>query len=141
MDSFKSGAAPSWAIRGLPRMAGAVETEAEAREQKRISREPTEQEKKSMAQVKKYRGSLDGPKSKISPRVKRSKYRQSAVIKPCISGKSTFQGSLYPPRATDAMDEFSRASVKSGVSIRTANLTQGRAQRMQSKRRAKSNKK
>ena len=53
-------------------------TEAEAREQKRISREPTEQEKKSMAQVKKYRGSLDGPKSKISPRVKRSKYRQSA---------------------------------------------------------------
>lgn len=138
MDSMKSGSAPSWAMRGLPRMAGTIETAEEQRIEKRRAKAPTAAETKAMENIKRYRGSLDGPKAKISPRVQRAKLRGSrtqknrngAVLRPTYSGSTTFQGSLYPPRATDAMDDFSRASVKSGVSMRTANLTQGRAKRM-----------
>ena len=132
MDSMKGGSAPAWAMKGMPRLAGSIENEEEAREMKRKKNEPTESEIKAMKNVRKYRSALDGPVSKVSPRVSRAKLKKrSAVIRPANTTRSLFQGSLYPPRATDSMDDFARASVKSGVSLRTANLTLGRARRTQ----------
>jgi hypothetical protein len=156
MDTIKSGAAPEWQLKGMPRRGDgdggsrpAISNPADEdpheiarrkriRQRKQRLKEPTENERIAMERVKRYRGSLDGPRGKSSPRIARARLKR-AEVRPTARNSTTFQGSLYPPRATDSMDDFARASVAAGVGIGTVNKTLGRAKRIE-KQRAKKEK-
>lgn len=154
MDTIKAGAAPDWQIKGMPLRGDGdggtrsaigndnedpheVARKKRIRQRKQRMKEPTENERIAMLRVKRYRGSLDGPRGKSSPRVARARFRK-AEVKPVLKNASTFHGGLYPPRATDSMDDFARASVAAGVSATTVNRTLNRVKR-EEKRREKKN--